>query len=41
MKRNLSTTIPFDGFYGSIWSDEIDSIEEREAEYMEIGRAHV
>lgn len=35
MKANLSTTIPFNGFYSSLWSQELDSIEEREAEYME------
>jgi hypothetical protein len=35
MRSNLSTTIPFDGFYESFWSQEIDSIEEREAEYFE------
>lgn len=35
MKSNLSTTIPFSGFYNSLWSGELDSIEEREAEHME------
>lgn len=30
----LLTTIPFDGFYHSIWSDEIDREEESHAEYQ-------
>ena len=30
----METTIPFGGFYESIWDQEIDSIAEREAEYM-------
>lgn len=34
MKSNLSTSIPFEGFYYSIWDQELDSLEEREAEYL-------
>jgi hypothetical protein len=34
MKTNLSINIPFDGFYYSRWSGELDSLEEREIEYF-------
>lgn len=31
----MQTTIPFAGFYESIWSGELDSVEEREIENLE------
>lgn len=34
MTDTLIINLPFDGFYGSIYSGEIDSHEERECEYM-------
>lgn len=34
MSERVIVQLPFAGFYNSIWSDELDSVEAREAEYF-------
>jgi len=37
-KQTVSVNIPFHGFYESVWSQEVDHIEQQEAEYFETDR---
>lgn len=34
MKDRVIVKVPFSGFYNSIWSEELDEVEQREAEYF-------